>query len=187
MGDEHAISNAVEAATTRYKDLGAEVIEAVLLPGIDRLEERGHRNWAGGGLSVVHEKDSPFQHLTADQARRVLGHLVSRESINTRLDYLVGAIGKAHPGALIEFLGARVRREREIKADREATEKYEAIPFRFHKANEALKKATDFMLEHMLAWYREDGELFSFRAGRLAHSVYQKITPERGGELDASH
>jgi hypothetical protein len=34
------------------------------------------------------------------------------------------------------------------------------------------------MLQQMQTWYREDGELFSLRAGRLAHSVYQNVTPE---------
>lgn len=34
------------------------------------------------------------------------------------------------------------------------------------------------MLQQMQAWYREDSDLFSSRAGRLTHSVYQKITPE---------
>jgi hypothetical protein len=34
------------------------------------------------------------------------------------------------------------------------------------------------MLQQMRVWYGEDSELFSLRAGRLTHSVYQKITPE---------
>jgi len=177
-GEERAVSNAVEVAAARYKDLGEEVIEGVLLPGIDWLEQHGNRHWLGGGLSIVHGKDSPFRYLTAQQARRVLDHLVGRESIDTRLDCLLGAIGKAHPKVLVDFLGSRVRRERELKADRKAQARYNAIPFQFHKANEALKNAPDYMLQQMQAWYREDSELFSFRAGRLTHSVYQTITPE---------
>jgi hypothetical protein len=176
-GDKHAVENAVAVATARYKDLGAELIETVLLPGIDWLEKKGHRQWAGG-LWIVHGEDSPFQNLSVDQARRVLVHLVSRESIDTRLDYLLGAIGKAHPEILIDFLGARVRHERELKADGEAFKKYEAIPFRFHGAKDTLKKVPGHMLKNMRAWYEDDDELFSLRAGRLAHSVYQKITLE---------
>lgn len=177
-GEERAVSIAVEVAAARYKDLGEEVIEGVFLPGIDWLEQHGHRRWLGGGLSIVHGKDSPFRNLTEQQVRRVLDHLVARESIDTRLDYLLGAIGKAHPKVLVDFLGSRVRRERELKADREALARYDAIPFQFHKANEALKNVPDYMLQQMQAWYREDSELFSLRAGRLTHSVYQKITPE---------
>jgi hypothetical protein len=178
FGEERAVSNAVEVAAARYKDLGEEIIEGVLLPGIDWLEQHGHHYWLNGRLSIVHGKDSPFRNLTEQQARRVLSHLVARESIGTRLDYLLGAIGEAHPKALVDFLGSRVRRERELKVDRESLGRYDAIPFRFHKANQALKNVPDYMLQEMKAWYREDSELFSLRAGRLTHSVYQKITPD---------
>jgi len=34
------------------------------------------------------------------------------------------------------------------------------------------------MLKEMRRWYEEDDSLFSLRGGRLAYSVYQKITPE---------
>lgn len=176
--DEHSVSNAIAAAIARYKDLGGDIIEAILLPGIDHLEKRGNHRWAGGGFGIVHGKDSPFQNLNGDQARRVLAHLVTRESIDTRLDYLIGAIGKAHPNVLIDFLGARVHHERVLKGDGEVARRYDAIPFRLHKANETLKKAPDYMLQRMQEWYREDPKLFSLRAGRLAHSVYQRITPE---------
>jgi hypothetical protein len=177
-GDERAVSIAIEVAGARYKDLGKEVIEGILLPGIDWLELHGHRHWLGGGLSVPHGKDSPFRNLTEQQARRVLDHLVARESIDARIDYLLGAIGKAHPKVLGDFLGLRVRRERDLNSDGEALARYVAIPFQFHKANEALKNVPDYMLQQMQAWYREDSELFSLSAGRLTHSVYQKITPE---------
>lgn len=181
VGEERAISNAVEVAVKRYKDLGGDIIESVLLPAIDWLENHGHRYWYGP--FIVHGKDSPFQHLTEQQARRVLAHLVSRDTIDTRIDYLLGAIGKAHPNALVDFLANRVRRERELKADRDALARYDAIPFQLHKANEALKKAPDYMLQQMQAWYQEDDELFSLRAGRLAHSVYKAITPELSASL----
>lgn len=177
-GEERAVSDAVDVAAVRYNDLGAEVIEGVFLSGIDWLEQRGHGHWLGSGLSIFHGKDSLFRNLTERQARRVLNHLVARESIDTRLDYLLEAIGRVHPKVLVDFLGSRVRRERELKADRELLAPYEAIPFQFHKANEALKNVPDYMLQQMQAWYREDNELFSLRAGRLTHSVYQKITPE---------
>ena len=180
-GDERAISNSVEVAVTRYKDLAGDLIESVLLPAIDWLEKHGHRYWHGP--FIVHGKDSPFQHLTEQQARRVLAHLVFRDTIDTRLDYLLGAIGKAHPNALVDFLGNRVRRERELKADRDALARYDAIPFQFHKANEALNKAPDYMLRQMQAWYQEDDSLFSLRAGRLTHSVYKAITPELSAPL----
>ncbi len=39
------------------------------------------------------------------------------------------------------------------------------------------------MLQSMRRWYGEDDELFSLRAGRLAHSVYAKITPELASSL----
>lgn len=175
-GEERAISNSVEVAVTRYKDLGGDIIESVLLPAIDWLEKHGHTYW--GGLFIVHGKDSPFQHLTEQQARRVLAHLVSRETIDTRLDYLLAAIGTAHPKMLVDFLGDRVRRERELKADRDALARYDPIPFQFHKANEVLKRVPAYMLERMRAWFGEDDKLFSLRAGRLAHSVYQTVTPE---------
>jgi len=90
-----------------------------------------------------------IRHLTVEQAKHVLNLLVSRDSIETRLDYMVGAIGSAHPEVVIDFLGARVRRERELKADSEGSHRYEAIPFRFHGSNEALKKVPDYMLKEM--------------------------------------
>ncbi len=34
------------------------------------------------------------------------------------------------------------------------------------------------MLKEMRQWYEEDDSLFSLRGGRLARSVYEKITPE---------
>jgi hypothetical protein len=38
-GEEHAISNAVDAAVARYKDWGNDTIEELLLPGIDWLQK----------------------------------------------------------------------------------------------------------------------------------------------------
>ena len=178
VGEERAVSIAVEVAAVRYKDMGEEVIEGVLLPGIDWLEQQGYRHWLGGGISIVRGEDSPFRNLTEQQAHRVLDYLVARESIDIRLDQLLEAIGNTHPKVLVDFLGSRVRLERELRADQEALGRYDAVPFQFHKANEALKKVLDYMLEQMQTWYREDSELFSFRAGRLTRSVYNKITPE---------
>jgi hypothetical protein len=89
-----------------------------------------------------------------------LDQLVFRESVDTRLDYLLGAIGKAHSKPLIDFLGARVRRKRDLETDGDMLSRYEAIPFRFHKLNEVLTKDGDYMLQQMQAWYREDPKLF---------------------------
>jgi ppGpp synthetase/RelA/SpoT-type nucleotidyltranferase len=173
--DDLGIANSVEVVTARYEDLGAKAIEAVLLPAIDYLERSGSRHWTG--LWLVHGEESPFRHLTDDQATRVLAHLVSRSTIDMRLDQLLAAIGKAHPEKLIDFFGARVRRERELKATPEAA-KYDAIPFRLHAAEKALKAVPDNLLRSMRTWYGEDSGLFSLRAGRLARSVYPKITAE---------
>jgi hypothetical protein len=175
--NERAVAHAVEVATGHYKDLGADLIDGVLLPGIEWLAANGYAH-VFSGLLFVHGKDSPFRHLTLEQAKRVLNLIVPRDSIDTRIDYLLGAIASAHPEAVVDLLTARVRHERELKADSDVSHRYEAIPFQFHGANDALKKAPDYMLKEMRQWYEEDDSLFSLRGGRLARSVYAKITPE---------
>lgn len=182
--NERAVAHAVEVATARYKDLGADLIEGVLLPGIEWLAANGYAH-VFSGLLFIHGKESPFRHLTVEQARRVLNLIVARGSIETRIDYLLGAIGSAHPEAVVDFLTARVRHERDLKADSDVSHRYEAIPFQFHGANEALKKAPDYLLKAMRQWYEEDDSLFSLRGGRLAHSVYQKVKPELIASLQA--
>ncbi|HXK28359.1 MAG TPA: RelA/SpoT domain-containing protein [Candidatus Binatia bacterium] len=173
--DQLGIANSVEVVAARYEDLGAKAIDAILLPAIDHLESNGSRHWTGGVW--IHGNKSPFQNLTDQQATRVLAHLVSRSTIDMQLDQLLLAIGKAHPEKLIDFFGARVRRERELKTDPEAA-KYDAIPFRLHAAERVLKILPDYLLSSMRTWYREDDELFSLRAGRFARSIYPKITAE---------
>jgi len=135
--NERAVANALEVATARYKDLGPDLIQGVLLPGIDWLEANGYAHWFGGLLIATARNHHSVTSLSSSEAR--LNLLVSRDSIETRLDYMVGAMA-LHTEVVIDFLGARVRRERELKADSEGSHRYEAIPFRFHGSNEALKK-----------------------------------------------
>ena len=180
--DCFGMENAVEVMGARYKDLGPESIDSILLPAIDRLEELRRPHWVGT-IGLGHGENSPFRHLTEQQAQRVLKHLVQRDSIGIRLDQLLGAIGQTHPRALVDFFGSRVRYEREIKGNERRSSKYEAIPFRLHAADKALKQTPDYLLASMRSWYNEDSKLFSLRAGRLAHSAYQEITPELAASM----
>jgi ppGpp synthetase/RelA/SpoT-type nucleotidyltranferase len=179
-GDDWAVTTSVAAAVSRYAHAADDRLKAVFLDGLQYLTAQNDVRWATSHF--VNWRKSPI--LAALQGGE-LDVLFTALLLLPRLEYgieelLVTVTGQNIDG-VIQFLGDRMSRERELEAD----DRYRAVPFTPHKLPKALSAHPAKMVQAARTWFAADGSLFRFRGGHFIAQVFADMPEEFEAELRA--
>jgi ppGpp synthetase/RelA/SpoT-type nucleotidyltranferase len=170
-GDSIAVVHGIRTVVARAKDTAEDLTERILMPALRYMNAKKDTRWLDA-VWFVPSQESVFSALTAAQADVVLSGLISRRVINYHAEDILLPIAKKWAEKVADFFGQRLLIERE-----EITERYEAIPFKFHKLHAPLSAIPDYLLAKAQEWFTKQGGLFIYRGGRLLANVFSDLPP----------
>lgn len=151
----------------------ADELQALGLDCINYCTEIGENRWIYDAW--LYSEDSVFlNELEPNQAEIVLKNLHTVNKIDYHLEALLAEMAKKHPDLVAEFLGKRLRRDRDLEPGSE----FDAIPFSFHKLDAVLRDHPDLIVGLSRTLFDEDSTLFEFRGGRMIKIVFSDFSEE---------
>ena len=81
---------------------------------------------------------------------------------------LLIVVARRNLRAVWDYFGKRIAREGAM----EDTDRYEAVPYILHDLEKVMDADPAMALEYGRQWYKDDGDWFQFRGGRLIKSVF---------------
>lgn len=164
--DEQAVLILVDLAS-RLADVHPGAIEVALLPAIRRLAASGNHHWID---RTWFKWNAEYVALFSEaQIDELLALAEPLDRLGTHGEWLAAAIAGRWPGKVLAWLGRRIERQRE----REWGERYEAVPFSFHRLNAALENHGTAVVETARSSYSPDDVSFRYTGGRLINQVFK--------------
>lgn len=179
-GDDWAVTTSVAAATSRFAQSADDRLKTVFVAGLRHLTARMDVRWATSHF-VSWRKAPILLALQDDELETLFAALLIVPRLEYNIEELLATIGTQQIDAVIQFLGARMAREREA----ETAEQYRAVPFTPHRLPAALLPHPAKMVQAARAWYAADGALFRFRGGHFLAKVFPDMREGFEAELRA--
>ncbi len=99
--------------------------------------------------------------------------------IDYHIEEVLMPLAEKYPEKIIDFFYKRV--ELKSKRERNIYDRYDAVPFNFHKLNAALKKNETKIIPMLLAWFSKGGKknkwLFRWEASHLLEEIFSSFSP----------
>lgn len=177
QGEQVSVVNAATIAANWYQRASDPVlIDEVLLPVVGFVTEHHLPHWVGhffppGHAQMVQDMDEPH-------AAALMRSFVDIPEVDFRAVRLMAAVARRHPRLVIDFFGARLRRQRG-----ERDERFEPIPFHGHDLAQVLSPHADLLLPAVREWYNEESGFHEYRGGRLLKHAFPELTDAVAAEL----
>ncbi|MDO8886073.1 hypothetical protein [Candidatus Oleimmundimicrobium sp.] len=113
-------------------------------------------------------KDSILSSLSKTDFDIILENLLLVPNIDYRIEKILMPIAEKYPKKIINFFHERVL----IKAKEKQEERYDAVPFNFHKANEPLSKNAKVVVPEILKWFTKKDWLFYWEGSHLLKAIF---------------
>lgn len=176
-GEQVSVVKAATIAANWYQRAPDPVlINEVLLLVVGFVTEHHLPNWIGhffapGHAQMVQDMDEPH-------AAALMRSFVDIPEVDFGAVRLMAAVARRHPRLVIDFFGARLRRERGGRDER-----FEPIPFHGHDLAQVLSPHADLLLPSVREWYNEKSGFHEYRGGRLLKHAFPELTDAVANEL----
>jgi hypothetical protein len=177
-GDAIAVIECVALAIKNHDQEHQPPVEDFFLPAIEYLTTKHDPRWVRRAWFMP-ECSAFFAKLSADHTELVLENLLMAPRIDHELETVLSCVAEKHTEAVWNFLGRRLSNKRE----QEEQERYEAIPYQFHRLGKPLSTNAKLATEIVRSWYHKDDTLFRFRGGRLLSAVFPDFPPVFANQL----
>jgi len=177
--NDSAVYSAVAAATAHHRNVAGGLIEPIMLPAIAYLTRNGIFGWVND-LWHSARSSTLIADLTEEQVDAVLNYIVQRPSVDYATEELLLALTSRWRVKLVDFFEARLQHEKS-----EGDEKYDAVPYQFHRLAAAGAAITMPLIERAVTWYQADPLLFPYRGGRVVSNFFPNFSEELRKALNA--
>lgn len=118
---------------------------------------------------------SIFPDLTEKEFDVILGGLLLLPDIDYRAEEILKPIAEKYPGKIIDFFHKRVNIE--SKRKRDTNDRYDGVPFNFHKLGEVLRQHEKILIPILLSWYEDGGKKHNWSFRWEASHLFEEIFP----------
>lgn len=140
---------------------------------MEYLNSQLDARWVGAAWFLP-KANTFFDSLDNDDVDLLLKNLQHLPKIDYRSERILCRIAERHLGAVWDYFGKRVAREKMDNAE----EAFDAVLFSFHGLEKPLSADPALAIAKGRAWFARDNYLFRFKTGRLLSNAFPKCTPE---------
>ena len=109
----------------------------------------------------------------------LLENLLMFPNIDYHVEEVLMPLAEKYPEKIIDFFYKRV--EIKTKRERNLYDRYDAVPFNFHKLNAILRQNEARIIPTLLAWFSKGGKknkwLFRWEASHLMEEIFSSFSP----------
>lgn len=174
LKDTQALNNILRSILHHYpknKELKSDFIEVIKV--LSRLKNTWWVNnlWFKG--------DSILDDLTNEDWEPIFDGLLMIPTIDYHAEEILKYVAEKHPARVIEFFHDRVGIK--SKKKRSLDDRYDGVPFNFHKLGETLKPHAKVIVPMLLDWYEDGGKkhkwLYQWEASHLFEEIFPALDP----------
>jgi len=169
--DSSVLIALVSVAGSNYSDTHKALIGNLFLPAVAALTKLRNPNWI---FDIWYRKERAqlLGSLSDEGQEIVLRSLLFAKEIDYQAEELLIPLATANPQRIINFFGERISLESEKRIDG----RYDAIPFSFHKLQNALAEHPALAVDTVRTWFDDDDALFEFRGARLLRNIFPNFS-----------
>lgn len=179
--DHMAVIECVVAVITRQSEDLRFLITRCFEPGLRYLTVRNEMHWVNDAWFAPEAKTF-FMKLPEAATEVVLDNLLSARRIDTHVEWILAYIARGHPAKVWSFLGRRIL---EDPPGRDRDDRFEALPYQFHRLPQVLSQDAASAVQVGRGLYTPDDTLFQFRGARLLSAMFPAFPENLARELTA--
>jgi len=161
--DINALNNIIRSIVGNYPDDNRHI--KLFIETIKELTKLKSCWWVN---NVWYQEDSIIENLAEDNFDIILNSLLLVPSIDYHSEAILEIIGKKYPLKVVDFFAKRVL----IQSKKSKKERYDAIPYEFHKLGEVLNINKKIIIPHIFEWFKNRNWLINWEAGHFLEKVY---------------
>ena len=171
--DTAVLNQIVASVSAQYGEDRKDLVERFFIPALQKLTERHDSGWLFG-FWFRKERGPILAGMDADGHKAVLDNLFWLKKIDYHAEEVLSVLAKQSPALVIEFFCKRLAREK----DEAGEDRYEAIPYTFHKLSKPLSEYPAEAVDAVRAMYDGNYGLFIYRGARLLKNIFPDFPAE---------
>lgn len=172
-GDTAVLNQIVASVSAQYGEDRKDLVERFFIPALQKLTERHDSGWLFG-FWFRKERGPILAGMDPDGHKAVLDNLFWLRKIDYHAEEVLSVLAKQSPALVIEFFCKRLAREK----DEAGEDRYEAIPYTFHKLSKPLSEYPAEAMDAVRAMYDGNYGLFIYRGARLLKNIFPDFPAE---------
>ncbi len=174
LKDTRALNNVLRSILHHYpknKNLKSEFIEV-----INFLSKHKNTWWVN---NLWFKGDSILEDLSKEDWEPILEGLLLVPTIDYHAEEILKHVAEKNPERVVEFFHERVQIK--SKKRRDIDDRYDGVPFNFHKLGEALRPHAKVIVPILLDWYDDGGKkhnwLYQWEASHMFEEIFPAFDP----------
>ncbi|PJE74362.1 MAG: hypothetical protein COV01_01480 [Candidatus Taylorbacteria bacterium CG10_big_fil_rev_8_21_14_0_10_41_48] len=172
--DARALNNGLRSLLHHYPK--NKHLKSIFIDLIKILNSQKNTWWVD---NLWFKGDSILNDLTEDDWKTIFNGLLLLPNIDYQAEEILKFVADKHPEKVIAFFHTRV--EIKSKKRRGIDDRYDGVPFNFHKLGEALRHHAVVIVPILLSWYADGGNkhnwLFRWEASHLFEEIFPGLNP----------
>jgi ppGpp synthetase/RelA/SpoT-type nucleotidyltranferase len=171
-----AALSVLESAVRQMEALGQECAITIGLTMIEYLSQQSGDGWTD--TLWLNSRDSGFlTSLDHDERSRLLSAMADLRQIDYRAEEILSVLAREHADEVVSMFSKRMEIECADESDFFDAERYEAIPFDFHRLHEVFGDVVAMaVLEAARGWSDTSVGLDEYRGGRFVANLYPDLS-----------
>jgi len=161
--DIHALNNVIRSIVDNYpKD---KKHKKLFIQTIKELTKLKNYWWIN---NVRYQKESIIESLSEKDFDIILNNLLLVPNIDYHAEVILDIIAKNYPLKIVQFFERRIS----IQSKKKGEDRYDAVPYNFHKLKLILQKHGKVVIPVVLKWFKKKNWLFRWDGGHFLKNIY---------------
>ncbi len=169
----NTLNQIISSVSAQYSENNKHLIKTLFMPALEVLTTHKNTNWIFG-FWFRKQRSDILADMELVEHKAILENLFWLKEIDYHAEEILCEIANQSAEMVIQFFVDRLSMEK----DEEDTEKYDAIPFNFHKLSEPLSKHPDLAVEAIQKSYDGNYGMFIYRGARLLKNMFPNFPSE---------
>lgn len=171
--DLNTLNQIITSVSAQYSEENKHLIKKFFVPALEKLTAHKNSSWIFGFWFRKRRGDI-LADMQVAEYKAIFDNLLWLREVDYHTEEILCVIGKRSPELVIQFFCNRISKEK----DEEDKDRYDAIPFSFHKLSEPLSQHPVQAIDAVLDKYDGDYGLFIYRGAHLLKNIFPNFPPE---------
>lgn len=164
--DLDTLNQIISSVSAQYSKDNKHLVKKFIMPALEKLTTYKNSGWIFG-FWYRKQRGNILDDLEVSEYKIILKNLFWLQEVDYHAEEILCVIAKQSPKLVVEFFCKRLSKEKD-----DDDERYNAIPYSFHKLSEPLSKHPEQLVDTILDIYDGDYDLFIYHGALLLKIIF---------------
>jgi hypothetical protein len=165
--DYDTVTQLISTLSAHYKSGHLELLKSIFIPALEFLTAREDNRWIFN-FWFRKNRSEIIDDLDEHGCTLLLNNLLRLDELDYQAEEILNAIAQKQPLKVVEYFCQRI----ELEKTKNDGNKFEAIPYEFHRLSAPLSTIPEQLVDAVFATYDGNYGRFIFRGARLLSNVF---------------